>query len=83
MTLNGGDADYPPTDEAGFLDRARTLRIPDFYEAIKDAEPIGPISATARPRTACGTTIAWDAGRRGWSRSGTRCVPSTRSTARG
>ena len=43
VTLTGGDADYPPTDEAGFLDCARTLRIPDLYEAIKDAEPIGPI----------------------------------------
>ena len=41
--LSGGDADYPPTDEAGFLDCARTLRVPDLYEAIKDAEPIGPI----------------------------------------
>ena len=43
----------------------------------------GRSSATARPRTACGTTSARDAGRRGWSRSGTRCVPSTRSTAKG
>ena len=31
MTLTGGDGDYPPTDEAGFLDGARTLRIPDLY----------------------------------------------------
>ena len=43
MTLTGGDGDYPPTDEAGFLDGARTLRIPDLYEAIMDAEPLGPI----------------------------------------
>ena len=43
VTLTGGDGDYPPTDEAGFLDRARTLRSPDLYEAIRDAEPIGPI----------------------------------------
>ena len=43
MTLTGGDGDYPPTDEDGFLDGARTLRIPDLYEAITDAEPLGPI----------------------------------------
>ena len=43
VTLTGGDGDYPPTDEAGFLDGARTLRIPDLYEAITDAEPLGPI----------------------------------------
>jgi 2-polyprenyl-6-methoxyphenol hydroxylase-like FAD-dependent oxidoreductase len=41
--LTGGDGDYPPTDEAGFLEGARTLRIPDLYEAIRDAEPLGPI----------------------------------------
>ncbi len=43
VTLTGGDGDYPPTDEVGFLDCARTLRIPDLYEAITDAEPLGPI----------------------------------------
>src|SRR5271166_6172978 len=43
VMLTGGDGDYPPTDEAGFLDRARTMRAPDLYEAIRDAEPIGPI----------------------------------------
>ena len=28
MSLIGGDGDYPPTDEAGFLDFARSLRSP-------------------------------------------------------
>ena len=43
VSLVGGDGHYPPTDEAGFLEGARTLRIPDLYEAIRDAEPLGPI----------------------------------------
>ncbi len=43
VSLVGGDGHYPPTDEAGFLDGVRTLRIPDLYEAIRDAEPLGPI----------------------------------------
>jgi 2-polyprenyl-6-methoxyphenol hydroxylase-like FAD-dependent oxidoreductase len=45
VTLTGGDGHYPATDEAGFLDGARTLRSPDLYEAIRDAEPIGPIAS--------------------------------------
>ena len=73
-----------PAHRRGRLPRgARTLRIPDLYEAIRDAEPLGPIVGYRAPRTACGTTSARDAGRRGWSRSGTRSVPSTRSTAKG
>ncbi len=38
--LIGVAGDYPPTDEAGFLEFARSLRSPRFYEAIKDAEPL-------------------------------------------
>ncbi len=41
--LVGVGRDYPPTDEAGFLDFARSLRSPEIYEAIKDAQPISPI----------------------------------------
>ena len=81
--LTGGDGDYPPTDEAGFLDRARTMRTPDLYEAIRDAEPIGPIVGYRATENRLRHYEARDAGRRGWSRSGTRCVPSTRSTAKG
>lgn len=40
VTLAGGQRDYPPDDEAGFLDYARSLAIPHLYEAIKDAEPV-------------------------------------------
>ena len=64
MTLTGGDGDYPPTDEAGFLDCARTLP-PDLYEVIKVPSRSGRSSATARPKTACGTTIAWALAGRG------------------
>src|SRR5918997_7172543 len=49
VTLSGLGADYPPTDEEGFMDFARSLRTPLLYEAIKDAEPIGAISAYRDP----------------------------------
>jgi 2-polyprenyl-6-methoxyphenol hydroxylase-like FAD-dependent oxidoreductase len=44
VTLNGVGGDYPPTDEEGFMNFARSLRTPMLYEAIKDAEPISAIS---------------------------------------
>ena len=44
VALSGVGGDYPPTDEAGFMDFARSLRTPMLYEAIKDAEPISDIS---------------------------------------
>jgi 2-polyprenyl-6-methoxyphenol hydroxylase-like FAD-dependent oxidoreductase len=44
VSLGGGDRDYPPTDEAGFLEFARSLPCPWFYEAIQNAEPLSPIS---------------------------------------
>jgi 2-polyprenyl-6-methoxyphenol hydroxylase-like FAD-dependent oxidoreductase len=43
VSLIAGDGDYPPTDEAGFLDFARSLRSPLLYEAIAGAEPLTPI----------------------------------------
>jgi flavin-dependent dehydrogenase len=43
VSLGGAERDYPPTDEEGFLDFARSLRSPILYEAIKDAEPLSPI----------------------------------------
>lgn len=48
VTLAGIGRDYPPTDEAGFLDFARSLRNPIIYEAIKDAQVISPIYAYHR-----------------------------------
>jgi 2-polyprenyl-6-methoxyphenol hydroxylase-like FAD-dependent oxidoreductase len=44
VSLIGGDGDYPPTDEAGFLAFARSLRSPALYEAIVGAEPLTPIA---------------------------------------
>ncbi len=44
VTLAGRDRDYPPTDEEGFLAFARSLRNPLIYDAIKNAEPLTPIT---------------------------------------
>jgi hypothetical protein len=40
LTLAGRQGDHPPTDPDGFLDFARSLRFPDIYEAVRDAEPL-------------------------------------------
>lgn len=40
VTLIGMARDYPPTDDADFLDFARSLPTPKFYEAIRAAEPL-------------------------------------------
>jgi 2-polyprenyl-6-methoxyphenol hydroxylase-like FAD-dependent oxidoreductase len=40
VTLAGILGDHPPTDPGGFLDFARSLRFPDIYEAVRDAEPL-------------------------------------------
>ena len=44
VTLTGRLRDYPPADEEGFLDFARSLPQPDVYNIIKDAEPLTPIA---------------------------------------
>jgi 2-polyprenyl-6-methoxyphenol hydroxylase-like FAD-dependent oxidoreductase len=44
VSLVGGDGDYPPTDEDGFLAFARSLRSPALHEAIAGAEPLTPIA---------------------------------------
>jgi 2-polyprenyl-6-methoxyphenol hydroxylase-like FAD-dependent oxidoreductase len=48
VTLAGAGRDYPPTDEAGFLEFARSLRDPVIHELIKDAEPLTPIRGHRR-----------------------------------
>lgn len=40
LSLTGILGDHPPTDPDGFVAYARSLPIPDVYEAIKDAEPL-------------------------------------------
>jgi 2-polyprenyl-6-methoxyphenol hydroxylase-like FAD-dependent oxidoreductase len=48
LTLSGIAKDYPPSDEAGFLEFARSLRHPLIYEVIQQAEPISPIYSYRR-----------------------------------
>lgn len=43
VTLAGVNKDYPPNDEAGFLEYARSLASPVMYEIIRNARPISPI----------------------------------------
>jgi len=43
VTLAGAGRDYPPSDEAGFLDFARSLAVPTLFEALRDAQPISPV----------------------------------------
>jgi 2-polyprenyl-6-methoxyphenol hydroxylase-like FAD-dependent oxidoreductase len=40
LTLAGILGDHPPTDPDAFLDFARSLRFPDIYRAVRDAEPL-------------------------------------------
>ena len=46
VTLLGRSGDHPPTEDAGFLEYARTLRSPLIYEAIAALEPASPIAAS-------------------------------------
>ena len=46
VTIGGGDRQYPPTDEAGFLEFARSLRTPAIHDALRTAEPCTGIFAT-------------------------------------
>jgi 2-polyprenyl-6-methoxyphenol hydroxylase-like FAD-dependent oxidoreductase len=43
-TAVGYLGDHPPEDEQGYLEFLRSLEVPDFYEAVKDARPLSPIS---------------------------------------
>ena len=49
VTLSGCLKDYPPGDDAGFLEFARSLERPDIYEAIKNATPRTPITTIRFP----------------------------------
>ena len=48
VTLVGTGHDYPPTDEPGFIDFARSLRSPVLHDAIADAKPLTSISGYRR-----------------------------------
>lgn len=43
VTLIGISSDYPPTSEEGFIEFAQSLPAPEFYEAIREAEPLSRI----------------------------------------
>jgi hypothetical protein len=43
VTLAGGGGDYPPTDEQGFADFAKSLPNPGVYQIIRTSEPLTPI----------------------------------------
>ncbi len=43
-TAVGRLTDHPPGDERGYLEFLRSLEVPDFYETVKDARPLSPVS---------------------------------------
>jgi 2-polyprenyl-6-methoxyphenol hydroxylase-like FAD-dependent oxidoreductase len=46
VTLSGVRGHAPPTDEAGFLEFARSLRAPHVHDAIRRARRVSPIATT-------------------------------------
>jgi 2-polyprenyl-6-methoxyphenol hydroxylase-like FAD-dependent oxidoreductase len=48
VSLFGYLDDHPPTDEAGFLEFARSLRDPVLYDTISEAVPLGPVRGFRR-----------------------------------
>ncbi|MEU8261685.1 FAD-binding monooxygenase [Micromonospora sp. NPDC048999] len=45
LSLTGMLGDHPPTDPEGFVAFAKSLPVPDIYQAIRDAEPLDdPVS---------------------------------------
>ena len=50
VTLAGAGGDYPPTDEAGFQEFARSLSVPNLYDAIKVAQLFAPVASLFQPR---------------------------------
>jgi 2-polyprenyl-6-methoxyphenol hydroxylase-like FAD-dependent oxidoreductase len=49
VTLVGMHGDHPPADEPGFLAFAKSLPVPDLYEAIRHAEPLTEITRYGYP----------------------------------
>lgn len=42
VTLGGYFGDYAPSDDAGYIEFARSLQKPEIFEVIRDAEPLTP-----------------------------------------
>ena len=60
--LTGAAGDYPPNDEEAWMAFARSLRTPDFYDAIRAAKPCSPIHGyrwTANERRLPGPRDPW------------------------
>ena len=53
VTLAGFARDYPPLDDADFLEFVRSIGVREFYEAVRAAEPLAPIVGYRR------TTNRW------------------------
>jgi len=49
VTVGGLLKDYPPSDEAGFLEYVRSLPHQALYELIRDAEPLSPVATMRFP----------------------------------
>jgi flavin-dependent dehydrogenase len=43
VTLGGFNDQYPPGDERGFMEFARKLPTPAYYEALQQADPLTPV----------------------------------------
>lgn len=44
VSLIGYSGDHPPTDEHGFREFSRSLRHPIIHEALREAEPLSPVT---------------------------------------
>jgi 2-polyprenyl-6-methoxyphenol hydroxylase-like FAD-dependent oxidoreductase len=49
VTLAGWLKDYPPADEAGFLEYAKSLERPEVHEVLQRAEPLGEVATHRLP----------------------------------
>lgn len=49
VTAAGYFGDHPPTDDAGFLEFVRGMPTLDIYHAIRNAEPLSPITSFKYP----------------------------------
>jgi len=48
-TLVGTLGEHPPTDEAGYLEFAKGLPVPDWYQAVKELEPVTDVAGYKFP----------------------------------
>jgi len=49
VSLAGRCHDYPPADETAFFAFARSLEVPDLWDVLQEAEPVGPIATLKQP----------------------------------